>query len=97
MDFRELISKMIEQLSKSDKYIMKAKYSDDREIAKLYHKMAKDSHDNYVLLHNLMEHKAKEYIGDTFTPEDKMYKIIHCIMDDWAIDAQERIEKIKIM
>ena len=97
MDFKELVSKMIKQLSKADKYIEKAKHCEDKELAKIYHKMAKDNHDNFVMFHGLMEHKAKEYMGDEFNSEDKMYKMMYCLMDDWATDIREEIEKLKIM
>ena len=97
MDFKELISKMTKQLAKADKYIEKAKNCEDKELAKIYHKMAKDSHDNFVMFHGIMEHKAKEYMGDEFNSEDKMYKIIHCMMDKWATDIREEVEKFKIM
>jgi hypothetical protein len=97
MDFKELIAKMIKQLSKADKHIEKAKVCEDKELVKIYHKMAQDKYDNFMMFHNLMGHKAKEYMGENFDTEDKMYKIVHCILDNWATDVKEELDKMKIM
>lgn len=96
MEFKELTSKMMRKLAKADKYIEKAEHCDDKEIAKIYHKMAKDNYDVFSMLHNLAPNKAKEYLGSEFNPQDKMFDVMHGLLIDWGAEVKQDIEKFKM-
>lgn len=97
MDFKEITSKMMKKLAKADKHIERAKYCDDKEIAKIYHKMAQDDYEIFSMLHKLTPQKAKEYIGEEFNPEDKMFGVMHSLLMDWGHRVKEDIDNLKII
>ena len=97
MDFKEITSKMMKKLAKADKYIDKAKHSQDKDLAKIYLKMAHDNYDVFLMFHQLAPAKAKEYLGDSFTPDDKMFGVMHGLLVDWGHDVKEDIDNFKSM
>ena len=97
MDFKEITSKMMKKLAKADKYIEKAENCDDKEVAKIYHKMAKDSYDVFSMLHNLAPEKAKDYMGSEFNSQDKMFDVMHGLLVNWGAEVKQDIENLKIM
>lgn len=97
MDFKEITSKMMRKLAKADKYIEKAEHCNDKEVAKIYHKMAQDNYDVFSMLHKLTPDKAKEYLGEEFNPQDKMFDVMHGLLVNWGAEVKNDIEKLKIM
>lgn len=97
MDFKEITSKMMKKLAKADKYIEKAEHCEDKEIAKIYHKMVQDNYDVFTMLHKLAPDKAKEFLGSDFNPEDKMFHIMHDLLKNWGHEVKEAIDQLKIM
>lgn len=97
MDFKQLTSKMMKKLAKADKYVEKAELCEDKEMAKIYHKMAQDNYEVFSMLHQLAPAKAKEYLGDAFTPDDKMFGVMHGLLVDWGHKVKHNIDNLKIM
>lgn len=97
MDFKELTSIMMKKLAKADKYVEKAEHCEDRELAKIYHKIAKDNYEVFSMLHALAPNKAKEYMGEEFNPEDKMFGVMHGLLVNWGAEVKQDIENLKIM
>lgn len=96
MDFKQITSKMMKKLAKADKYIEKAEHCEDKEMAKIYHKMAQDNYEVFTMLHKLTPNKAKEYLGDNFHPDDKMFEVMHGLLIDWGREVKEDIDKFKM-
>ena len=97
MDFKQITSKMMKKLAKADKYLDKAENCEDKEIAKIYHKMAQDNYEVFSMLHNLAPTKAKEYLGDAFSPDDKMFNVMHGLLVDWGHKVKYNLDNFKIM
>lgn len=95
-EFDKLVSKTIKELSKAGKYIEKARHSDNQEMARIYYKMAQDEYEHFKMFHDLMPAKIKEYMGDTFRSDDKMFMALHGTMQRWAKDIKEDIDKFQI-
>ena len=97
MDFKYITSKMMKKLAKADKYIGEAERCEDKEMAKIYHKMAQDNYEIFLMLHKLAPAKAKEYLGDEFHPEDKMFTLLHGLLIEWGGKVKKDIEELKII
>lgn len=97
MDFKEITSKMMKKLAKADKNVEEAKHCEDNEMAKIYHKMAQDNYDIFLMLHKLAPQKAKDFMGEEFNPEDKMFGVMHSLLVDWGQKVKQDIDNLKII
>ena len=97
MDFKELTSKMMKKLAKADKYIEKAEHCEDKEIAKIYYKMAQDNYEVFLMLHKLTPDKAREYLGEEFNTQDKMFEVMHGLLINWGAEVKKDIDNLKIV